>query len=82
MGADSDERAVVNPDLKVRGLEGLRVADSSVFPVIPNGNLNAPAIMLAERAADLIKGAVLPADEPVEVYLADKWQTRQRASAP
>ena len=82
MGADSDERAVVNPDLKVRGLEGLRVADSSVFPVIPNGNLNAPTIMLAERAADLIKGAVLPADESVEVYLADKWQTRQRASAP
>lgn len=82
MGADSDESAVVSPDLKVRGLEGLRVADSSVFPVIPNGNLNAPTIMLAERAADLIKGAVLPADEPVEVYLADKWQTRQRASAP
>ena len=81
IGADSDESAVVNPDLKVRGLEGLRVVDSSVFPAIPNGNLNAPTIMLAERAADLIKGAVLPPDEHVQVYRADKWQTRQRASA-
>lgn len=51
----SDERAVVDPMLRVRGLGQLRVADASVFPQITSGNLNAPVIMLAERAADLIR---------------------------
>lgn len=56
MGAESDERAVVGPDCRVRGVKGLRVVDSSVFPSIPNGNLNAPTIMVAERAAAIIRG--------------------------
>ena len=51
-----DRQAVVDAELRVRGLDGLRIADASIFPVIPNGNLNAPTIMTAERAADLIKG--------------------------
>jgi choline dehydrogenase-like flavoprotein len=50
----SDELAVVDPQLRGRGVEGLRVADASVMPVIPGGNTNAPAIMVGEKAADLI----------------------------
>ena len=49
-----DERAVVGPDLRVRGVEGLRVADASIMPSITGGNTNAPAIMIGEMAADLL----------------------------
>jgi len=56
IGADGDPRAVLDPACRVRGIEGLRVVDSSIFPSITNGNLNAPTIMAAERAADLIRG--------------------------
>ncbi|HEX8102893.1 MAG TPA: GMC family oxidoreductase N-terminal domain-containing protein [Solirubrobacteraceae bacterium] len=52
------EEAVLDPELRVRGIEGLRVADASVMPVIPGGNTNAPTIMVAERAADLVRGRV------------------------
>jgi choline dehydrogenase-like flavoprotein len=53
-----DEGAVVDPELRVRGIEALRVADASVFPLIPGGNTNAPATMVGERAADLVRGRV------------------------
>ncbi|HEX8780890.1 MAG TPA: GMC oxidoreductase [Nocardioides sp.] len=51
-----DERAVVDPQLRVRGVEGLRVADASVMPMVTRGNTNAPTIMIGERAADLLRG--------------------------
>jgi choline dehydrogenase-like flavoprotein len=51
----SDAQAVVDPQLRVRGVERLRVADTSVMPVVTSGNLHAPALMIGERAADLIR---------------------------
>ena len=58
------ERSVVDPELRVIGVEGLRVADASVMPTVPGGNTNLPAIMIGEKAADLIKGQSLPRAEP------------------
>ena len=81
MGAVDDPMAVVDPECRVRGLDGLRVVDSSIFPTIPNGNLNAPTIMVAERAADLILGRTMLRQE-VDVWQAPEWQHRQRSGVP
>jgi choline dehydrogenase-like flavoprotein len=62
--SDTHEQAVVDSQLRVHGLRGLRVIDASVMPVIPGGNTNAPTIMVAERGADLIRGRVAAAAEP------------------
>ena len=81
MGARDDERAVVDPQCRVRGLQGVRVVDSSIFPSIPNGNLNAPTIMVAERAADLILGKEsLRMEAPV--WRDPEWRSRQRERDP
>ena len=52
-----DERAVVDPELRVSGVDGLRVADASVMPFVTTGNTNAPTIMIGERASDLLLAA-------------------------
>jgi len=81
MGAADDAMAVVDPSCRVRGVTGLRVVDASIFPAIPNGNLNAPTIMVAERAADLIRG-IPPQRQEVDVWLPKGWQSSQRADDP
>ncbi len=78
LGADDDPMAVLDSACRVRGASGLRVVDSSIFPTISNGNLNAPTMMVAERAADLIKDKSLPPEE-VPVWIPKNWQTEQRS---
>ena len=65
----TDDRSVVDPlSMRVHGLDGLRVVDASVFPYVTNGNIYAPVMMVAEKAADLILGNTPLAPEPVEFY--------------
>jgi choline dehydrogenase len=77
-----DAMAVVDSQLKVRGLEGLRVIDSSVFPSEPNANLNAPTIMLAERAADMVRGRPLLPPSNAAVGVAPGVGVTQRSGKP
>ena len=77
MGAVSDPMAVVDPECRVIGVEGLRVADSSIFPQVTNGNLNGPSIMTGEKAADHILGRKLPKSN-LQPALNTNWRTSQR----
>ena len=78
----SDDMAVVDPQTRVRGVEGLRVVDSSLMPFITNGNLNAPTIMIGEKAADLIldREPLAPSNAPV--HFAEGWEQAQRTGQP
>jgi choline dehydrogenase len=78
MGRPQDPMAVVGPDTRVYGMEGLRVVDSSIMPSVTTGNLNAPTIMLAEKAADHIIGRGLLAAADTRFYSAPNWRTAQR----
>ena len=78
MGAASDKMAVVDPECRVIGVEGLRVADSSIFPRITNGNLNAPSIMTGEKAADHILGRDMLPPSNDEPWINPNWKTSQR----
>lgn len=75
-----DDMAVVNSNTQVHGTEGLRVVDSSIFPTVPNGNLNAPTIMVAEKAADIILGKEPLQKSDVNVAITTNWQETQRSS--
>ena len=77
MGRRDDPLAVVDPDCRVIGIDRLRVADSSIFPRITNGNLNAPSIMAGEKAADHILGRRLPAMN-LQPWINPDWQTSDR----
>jgi len=82
MGRADDPQAVLDPECRVIGVENLRVVDSSIFPTIPNGNLNAPSIMVGEKASDLILGRdpLPPSNAPV--WIDPEWRTRQRQGTP
>ncbi len=78
MGRRDDPMAVVDPECRVIGVDNLRLADSSVFPVITNGNINAPSIMVGEKASDHILGVSPLAPVNDRPWISPRWQTEQR----
>lgn len=82
MGEASDPSAVVDKDCRVHGLSNLRVVDASVFPTLPNGNINAPVIMVAEKIADVILNVNPLPTAKVSIKMPIHWQNRQREGSP
>lgn len=78
MGRRDDPMAVVDPECRVIGVEGLRVADSSIFPQVTNGNLNAPSIMVGEKAADHLLGRSPLPRSNLEPWINPNWRVAQR----
>ena len=78
MGRADDPHAVVDPEARVIGVEGLRVADSSIFPRITNGNLNAPSIMVGEKVSDHLLGKTPLPRSNEEPWMHPNWQVAQR----
>ncbi|MER9406010.1 choline dehydrogenase [Mesorhizobium caraganae] len=78
MGRADDIMSVVDPECRVIGVEGLRVADSSIFPRVTNGNLNAPSIMTGEKASDHILGRTPLAPSNLEPWINPRWQVADR----
>jgi choline dehydrogenase len=78
MGAEDDKMSVVDPGCRVIGVEGLRVADSSIFPRVTNGNLNAPSLMTGEKAADHILGRAPLAPSNQEPWVNPRWRKSDR----
>jgi len=78
MGRADDPMSVVDPECRVIGVEGLRVADSSIFPRITNGNLNAPSIMTGEKAADHILGKTPLPPSNQEPWINPRWEVSDR----
>ena len=78
MGRKDDPYAVVDPECRVIGVEGLRVADSSIFPRVTNGNLNGPSIMTGEKAADHILGRGMLPPSNLEPWINPRWRESDR----
>ncbi|MEM7241230.1 MAG: choline dehydrogenase [Pseudomonadota bacterium] len=80
MGAVTDKMAVVDPECRVIGVEGLRVADSSIFPRITNGNLNGPSLLVGEKASDHILGKEMLAPSNQEPWFHPDWRRTTRST--